>query len=73
VEQENHRKELITLITLMGLERGASASELGKNRRSPNWHGTAQRGYFGFRILDFLLWRVRENAGGQADADQENH
>jgi hypothetical protein len=43
-------KELITLIALIGLERGASASEHGKNRRSPNWHGTAKRGYLGFRI-----------------------
>ncbi len=28
-------------------ERGASASEHGKCRRSPNWHGTAKRGNVG--------------------------
>jgi hypothetical protein len=43
-DQENHRKELMTLRALMGLERGASTSEHGKNRRSPNWHDTAKRG-----------------------------
>jgi len=30
----------------MDFECGASARELGKTRRSPDWHGTAKRGNF---------------------------
>ncbi len=48
----------MTLRALVGLERGASASEHGKNRRSPNWHGTAKRGNLVLRILDFLRIKV---------------
>ena len=33
-------------------ERGANVSELGENRRSPNWHGTAKRGNFGCWMKD---------------------
>jgi hypothetical protein len=33
----------------LDFERGVSASELGENRRSPNWHGATKWGNFGWK------------------------
>ena len=41
---------------MLDFECGASASELGRNRRSPNWHGRRQDW-----ILNFGCWIGRED------------